>query len=74
MRNIEKVLALVRRLNIIYDVLFQKMAEDRDFSQEMISTILGRKITVKTIIPQNSIKDLQGRSVKLDALCMTDED
>lgn len=59
----------VSALNVIDDSLFQKMAEDLDFCEEMISTILGQKVKVRKVIPQNSIKNLQGRSVVLDALC-----
>lgn len=69
MKDREEVLAIVRQLNIIDDTLFQKMAEDIDFCEEMISTIMGKKIKVKKVVPQNSIKNLQGRSVVLDALC-----
>ena len=34
---------------------------------------MGQKIKVKKVIPQNSIKNLQGRSVVLDALCETED-
>lgn len=57
-------------LNIIDDTLFQKMAEDKGFCEELLSTILGQKVRIESIIPQNSIKNLQGRSVVLDALCV----
>ena len=70
MKEREKVLEIVQQLNIIDDTFFQKMAEDIGFCEEMISTILGEKVTVKSVAVQNSIKNLQGRSVVLDALCM----
>lgn len=73
MKDREEVLEIVRQLNIIDDTLFQKMAEDIDFCEEMISTIMGQKIKVKKVVPQNSIKNLQGRSVVLDALCETED-
>lgn len=73
MKDREEVLEIVRQLNIIDDTLFQKMAEDIDFCEEMISTIMEQNITVKKVIPQNSIKNLQGRSVVLDALCETEK-
>lgn len=72
MEEKEKVREIVRQLNIIDDTFFQKMAEDIGFCEEMISTILGEKIKVKRVVPQNSIKNLQGRSVVLDALCETE--
>ncbi len=70
MQEREKVLEIVQQLNIIDDTFFQKMTEDIGFCEEMISTILEQKVTVKSVVPQNSIKNLQGRSVVLDALCM----
>ena len=60
---------IVKQLNIIDDTLFQKMAEDPGFCEEVISTILMQKVTVIKVTPQNSVKNLQGRSVVLDALC-----
>lgn len=69
MQNLETVQKIVQQLNIIDDPLFQKMAEDPGFCEEMISTILEQPVTVKKLIPQNKIKNLQGRSVILDALC-----
>lgn len=69
MKNLEKVREKVSQLNIIDDTLFQKMAEDKDFCEEMISTIVGQEIKIVRVIPQDSIKNLQGRSVIVDALC-----
>lgn len=68
-QELQKVQEIVQQLNIIDDTLFQKMAEDPEFCEEMISTILQQKVIVKTVTPQNSVKNLQGRSVVLDALC-----
>lgn len=64
-----KVQLIVQQLNIIDDILFQKMAEDAGFCEEMLSTILGQNVIVKKVTPQNSVKNLQGRSVVLDVLC-----
>lgn len=61
--------AIVQQLNIIDDTLFQKMAEDPGFCEEVISTVLGQSVTVKKVTPQNTVKNLQGRSIVLDALC-----
>lgn len=69
MKDFEKVREKVSQLNIIDDTLFQKMAEDKDFCEEMISTIVGQEIKIVQVIPQGSIKNLQGRSVIVDALC-----
>ena len=64
-----KVQSIVQQLNIIDDTLFEKMAEDPEFCEEVISTVLKQKVTVKKVTQQNSVKNLQGRSVVLDALC-----
>lgn len=64
-----KLQAVVKELNIIDNAVFEKMAEDIGFCEEIISTFLGRKVKVLKVVPQNSIKNLQGRSVVLDALC-----
>lgn len=69
MQELQRVQEIVQQLNIIDDTLFQKMAEDPEFCEETISTILQQKVIVKKVTPQNSVKNLQGRSVVLDALC-----
>ena len=63
----------VEELNIIDDTLFQKMAEDIGFCEELISTVLQQKVIVEKVIPQNSVKNLQGRSVILDAYCILED-
>lgn len=63
----------VEELNVIDDTLFQKMAEDKGFCEELISTVLQQKVIVEKVIPQNSIKNLQGRSVILDAYCVLED-
>ena len=62
MQQLTKVQEIVQQLNIIDDVFFQKMAEDIGFCEEVISTIMQQKVIVKSVTPQNSIKNLQGRS------------
>ena len=65
---------VVSSLNIIDDTLFQKMAEDVGFCEELLSTVLGQKVIVESVVQQNSIKNLQGRSVILDALCILENE
>ena len=74
MKDLTSVQEVVQELNIIDDTLFQKMAEDPEFCEEMISTILGEKVIVKEVTPQNSIRNLQGRTVVLDALCVSESE
>ena len=53
------------------DGLFEKIAEDPSVCEEMLRIMLDdNDLTVVHVIPQNSIKNLQGRSVRLDALCV----
>ena len=52
------------------DIMFQKLCENLAVVEEMLRVILeDGKITVEKVIPQNSIKNLRGRSVVLDAYC-----
>lgn len=59
----------VKSLVPMDDVLFQKICEDKAVCQEMITAILGQKLTVEEVIPQDAMMNLQGRSVRLDCLC-----
>ena len=67
--NKKKAREIAKQLNIIDDTLFQKMAEDEGFCEELISTVLGEKVEVLQVIQQEGFKNLQGRSVILDAWC-----
>lgn len=60
----------MKRLNPIDDDFFRKMAEDKDFCQEILQVVMeDRNLIVEELVAQNSIKNLQGRSVILDAFC-----
>ena len=65
----EATISTVRRLVPIDDAMFQKMCEDEATCQEIITTILDEPVKVISVVPQNSIGNLQGRAVRLDALC-----
>lgn len=69
LRDLRKVKEKIAQLNIIDDIFFQKMAEDIGFCEETISTAMGQKVKVLQVIPQDFFKNLQGRSVIVDALC-----
>lgn len=70
----EEYAAKVRKLNPIDDDFMRKMAEDIGFCQEIIRTIMGNPdLLVTEVKPQDYIKNLQGRSVILDAHCVTSE-
>ena len=65
----DATVASVRRLVPIDDVMFQKICESKATCQEIISTILDQKVKVLEVVPQDSVGNLQGRSVRLDCLC-----
>jgi len=62
----------LRGLNPIDDLMFRKMAEHKEFCEEILRVILGdQKLVVTDNMQQFDIKNLQGRSVILDAKCIT---
>ena len=65
----EKARKTAEQLNVIDDILFRKMAGDKGFCEEVLSTILEKEIKVLEVTEQKDIMNLQGRSVILDALC-----
>ena len=59
-------------LNPIDDLMFCKMAEHKEFCEEILRVILDDdRLTVVEAIPQWQGKNLSGRSVVLDAKCVT---
>ncbi len=74
MKDFERKMEIVSRLRPIDDNFFEKLAEDKDVCQEMLRTILGKpNLKVLQVVRQNSVRNLQGRSVVLDALCEIDD-
>ena len=68
-KNFEKYAKL---LNPIDDLMFCKMAEHKEFCEEILRVILDDDgLTVVEAIPQWQGKNLAGRSVVLDAKCVT---
>ena len=65
-----EVESIVARLRAIDDIMFRKLCENIAFVEEILRVILeDDKITVVEVIPQDSIQNLRGRSVVLDAYC-----
>ena len=61
---------LVSELNVIDDIFFHKMVEDSEVCQEILRIILEDDgLEVIEHHPQDSLKNLQGRSVFLDVRC-----
>ena len=61
----------LRGLNPIDDLMFRKMAEHKEFCEEILRVILDDYELVVTDNMQFDLKNLQGRSVILDAKCIT---
>lgn len=60
----------VAGFNVMDDVFFQKMMEDKEVCEEILRIILeDSKMRVMECVPQASIKNLNGKSVVLDVLC-----
>ena len=60
----------VKKLRLIDDVFFQKIIEDKGVCEEILRVILeDDKLEVLSVTPQCEIKNLNGRSVRLDAFC-----
>lgn len=71
MSNEAKIREAAKRLNPIDDIFFQVMAEDKLVCQEILQTILeDPELIVLHVTPQRDLKNLQGRSVRLDAECI----
>lgn len=66
----EETIYKVKKMRPIDDVFFEKLIEDKNVCQEILRVILqDDKLEVLSVTPQRSMKNLYGRSVRLDALC-----
>lgn len=64
----------VKDFRPIDDVFFEVMANDPEVCEEILRVILeDSALIVESVIVQNSEKNIYGRSVRLDALCITGE-
>lgn len=60
----------VQKLKPIDDIFFEKIIEDKNVCEEILRVILeDEELEVLFVTTQKSIKNLQGRSVRLDAFC-----
>lgn len=70
-KHYEKHRERITLLRPIDDTFFEKLAESPEVCQEMLRVFLGDKdLKVLNVVPQKSVKNLQGRSVRLDAHCV----
>jgi len=69
--TLEEKIEQVKNFRPIDDTFFEVMADDIGVCQEMLRIILeDEKLVVKDVIVQSSERNLYGRSVRLDALCI----
>ncbi len=70
MDDIQRRRDIVKRLRPIDDTFFEVLMQDIDTCQELLRVVLeDDNLIVEELHPQESIKNLQGRSVRLDAFC-----
>ena len=70
MQTYEEQKAFVSKLNIIDDVFFQKIAEDREVVEEMLRIILEKpKLRVIESKVQHFLRNIGAHSVVLDLIC-----
>ena len=70
-KTLEEKIEQVKNFRPIDDTFFEVMADDIGVCQEMLRIILeDEKLIVKDVIIQSSKRNLYGRSVRLDALCI----
>ena len=68
--TIEQKKQKVQDLRPIDDILFEALANDIPFCEEILRTILeDEALVVNDVIVQSSERNMYGRSVRLDALC-----
>lgn len=70
MQTYEEQKAFVSKLNVIDDVFFQKMAEDREVAEEILRIILEKpKLRVIDSKVQRFLRNISAHSVVLDLIC-----
>ena len=70
-QTLEEKIEQVKNFRPIDDTFFEVLADDIGVCQEMLRIILeDEKLIVKDVIVQSSKRNLYGRSVRLDALCI----
>ena len=70
-KTLEEKIDQVKNFRPIDDTFFEVLADDIGVCQEMLRIILeDEKLIVKDVIVQSSERNLYGRSVRLDALCI----
>lgn len=69
--TVEQKIERIKQFRPVDDVFFEVLAKDIPFDQEMLRLILDdEELIVEDVIVQSDERNLYGRSVRLDALCI----
>ena len=66
MVNREYYLEKIKRFCLMDDTFMSKVFEDKACAELLLKIILQKELTVKEVISQYTVKNLQGRSIRLD--------
>ncbi|MCI8956828.1 MAG: Rpn family recombination-promoting nuclease/putative transposase [Eubacterium sp.] len=70
-KNYQQIQERIAKYRPIDDTFFEKIAEEPEVCEELLRVILqDSELRVLEVNSQKSIKNLQGRSVRLDVLCV----
>lgn len=74
LQTLEEKKAFVRRFNVFDDAFFEVVMKDKDAVEDVLRIIFHEpELTIIELVPQYSIKNLYGRSIRLDALCRMED-
>ncbi len=69
--TIQEKIELIKDFRPIDDIFFELLAQDVEVCQEILRVILqDNQLVVKDSIVQSDVRNIYGRSVRLDALCI----
>lgn len=66
MTNREYYIEKIQKFCLMDDTFMSKVFEDKTCAELLLKVILKKELTVKEVVTQYTIKNLQGRSVRLD--------
>lgn len=71
MKNQQEKIEDIKKLRLIDDLFFEAFAENKEAIEEVLRVIIeDEQLSVLDVITQSSERNLYGRSVRLDALCI----
>ena len=75
LQTFEEKKAFVQNFNVFDDTFFEMVTKDKDAVEDILRIIFHEpELEIVELIPQSSVKNLYGRSVRLDALCRIGHD